>query len=162
MFGAGKQDVKKLVSMAKTLGRGAVVGQIQSMLVPHVMEVFSKHGHGELRAAILQDYPLVRKHTPRGVRNALANIGGDPETRQVFQGFIVDTITPENVITWMENPDEWLEAAEAEEQRENLQQCADVLRETKGGEEWLNRQIWEIYRMAGITPEDTTVGQGND
>lgn len=162
MFDQRKEDLKQLLTVAKTFGKSAVMGQIRSMLIPHVMEVFSKHGHSELRAAILQDYPLVENHTPDGVRNALHNVGSDPEMREMFHGLIVEAITPANIIAWMENPEEWLDRREAEEQREELQKCADVIRETSGGEEWLARQVYEIYRMAGITPEHTNPVQAND
>lgn len=157
-----KEDIQKLVGMAKTLGKGTLLTQVQSMLIPHVMEVFSRYNHTQLRAAILDDYPLVATHTPEGVRNALSNVGSDPETRQMFQSLMVEAITPENILTWMEHPEEWLDAEEAEEQREELQKCAEVIRETSGGEEWLYRQVYEIYRMAGITAEDTRPVQADD
>lgn len=162
MFDEQQEQVRRLLSIAKTVGRGAVIKQVQAMLIPHVMKIFGEHDHGELRAMILQDYQLVEEHTPENVQKALENVGSDPEMRRQFQGLIVESITPENIIKWLDNPEQWLTDDQAEEQREKLRKCAEVIRETQGGKEWLSRQVYEIYRMAGITPEDTKPAPAND
>lgn len=156
-----RKQLEQFLDAVKVFGQGFAIKQAQSMLLPHIMEVFSEHDHGDLRAMIYQDYPLVENHTPEGVRSALGKIGSDEDVQQQYQSIVVQTITPENVIRWLENPEEWLDEHEADEQREELQKCAEVLRETSKGEEWLAEQIYAIYRMAGISAEDTSPATAN-
>lgn len=156
------ETLKKLLGTASFLGKSAVISQVQAMLMPKILEVFSDHGHDELQRMILTDYRLVENQTPEPIRNALTNLGSNPETRQQWEGVVLEYITPDNIKTWMRNPGEWLDAEEAEEQREELRKCAEVIETTKGGEEWLEEQVVDLYRMANIVPNKDKSVEAND
>jgi len=147
---------------AFTVGETYVVSQVQKQLMPHIMRVFTEHGAMDLKAFILNDYPLVEEHTPQGVKNALHNLGTSEEVADQFRQMMLQYVTPQNVINWMKNPDEWLDEAEADEQREELERCAKVLEQTEGGEVWLEEQILQLYKYGHVVPEDTTTASVNN
>lgn len=159
-------DVKgQLQAVLKTLslfGKGQAAAQVQKLLLPHIMRVFSKHDHTMLENMILIDYDLVEEQTPPGVRNAIQNLGSNPELRQQWEQIVVSTVRPENILVWMRNPDEWLDEEEADELRDELQKCAKVIEETDGGYEWLERQVLTLYKWAQIVPEDSTLPTDNN
>lgn len=156
MLENSQEKIETVLNTLSVLGKSAAVTQVQSIVVPYVMEVFTEHDHTTLEKMILMDYDLVAQKTPPGVRQTLNNVGSSPKMRQQWQGLITQQITPQNILLWLKNPDEWLNAEDADEQREELQKCAEVIESTPGGEEWLARQVFEVYKMAGIAPEDST------
>lgn len=162
MSGINFERAGQVLQKISALSDSAAIAQAQKMILPHVLRIFSQHGHEDLRRMILTDYDLVEQQTPEGVRNALGNIGSDPQTRRQWEHLIVEYITPDNIIEWLRAPEEWLDEAEADEQRAELKRCADVIEETPGGEEWLAQQVYAIYTMAGIAPEDSTRQKPND
>lgn len=159
MFGEVGSRISKTLKQVSRISKGAAIAQVQAMLLPHIMRVFHKHGHEELRRYIVVNYPLVEQKTPDGLRKTLSNLGSNPEIRQQWEGWVLQTITPENIVTWLRNPEEWLDAEDAAEQRAELKRCADVLEETPGGMDWLEVQVLDLYRMAGIIPEDADAGR---
>lgn len=157
-----KSSINDLLETASSLGQSALVSYVQSLILPHVMEVFAKHDHNKLEAMIRTNYPLVREHTPEGYKRALANLGSNPKFKQQYEQMVLEYVTPENVLEWMRNPDEWLDEEEANEQREELRKCAAVIEETPHGEQWLEDQVLQVYEFAGIVPEDSTPTVTND
>lgn len=158
-------DRQKLTSTVKSLtsmGRSFAVTQVQSMVMPHVMEVFTEYDEGTVRRMIVTDYDLVKEQTPPGVKRTLHNLGTNPEIREEFEGVVLNTITPENILVWLKNPDDWLEEEEADVQRERMQRCAEVIEETEGGMAWLERQVLELYQLAQLVPEDSTSVRADD
>lgn len=158
-------DKEKLTKTAKTLtsmGRSLAITQVQSMVMPHVMETFAEYDEETVRRMIVTDYDLVREQTPAGVKKTLHNLGTNPEIRQEFEGVVLTTITPENVLDWLRNPEEWLDEEEAEVQRERMQRCAEMIEETEGGMAWLERQVFDLYRLAQLVPEDSTPARADD
>lgn len=162
MFDNGREKAERLLEMATLLGKSKIISQVQSMLVPKVVEIFSEHDNEDLRRMILTDYDLVKNHTPPGIKQTLQNVGSSRETRQYFEAMVMESITPENIIKWLRNPEEWLDADEAAEQREELRQCADVIENTQGGMEWLERQVLDVYRMANIVPEEPSPAKATE
>lgn len=162
MEGFGREKADKLMETASVLGKSVIISQVQSILAPKVVEIFSDHGHEELKRMILTDYDLVMEHTPEGLRKTLKRVGPTRELRLQFENMVVESIQPENVLFWLKNPEEWLEDDEAEEQREELRKCAEVIETTDGGQEWLVRQVEDVYKIAGIIPEDTRIAESND
>lgn len=159
MFGEGGSRITKTLKQVSRISKGAAIAQVQSMLLPHIMRVFSNHGHEKLEHYIIVNYPLVEQKTPDGLRRTLANLGSNPEIRQQWEGWVLQTITPENILEWLRTPEEWLDAEDADEQRAELKACADVIEETPGGMEWLEVQVLDLYRMAGIIPENVAAGR---
>lgn len=135
---------------AATFSKTMAMGMVQKMLMPYILQVFAEHDHEQLRKMIIADYALVRRKTPEGVRIALDNVGSNPELRERWEGIVLEVVTPENIKEWLRNPDEWLDAEGAEQQRERLRRCADVIEETQGGELWLEQQVLDLYAMAGL------------
>lgn len=154
--------LKNILKTASFLGKNVAVSQVQSMLMPQILKVFSEHGHEDLQRMIVTNYSLVEEQTPPGIRNALDNLGSNPETRQQWEGVVLEYITPENIIEWLRNPEEWLNEEEAEKQREELKLCATTIEETEGGEEWLETQVMDLYRMAHIVPNNSKSVEAND
>lgn len=162
MFEEQKETAEQILSTATLLGESFVIRQVQSMLIPHVVDIFADHDHEDLKRMIVTDYDLVENQAPEGVKNTLRNLGSSPETRQLFETLVLESITPENILNWLRNPEEWLDEDGDEEQRERLRKCAEVIEETPGGYEWLEEQVIEVYRIANIVPEDTNLKQAND
>lgn len=147
--------LKQLLDTASIFGKSMAISQVQAMLMPQILRIFSDHGHEDLHRMIVTGYPLVEEQTPAPVRNALDNLGSNPETRQQWEGVVLEHVTPANIIHWLKNPEEWLDEAEAEQQRDELKRCAHVIEETDGGHEWLQTQVMDIYRMAHIVPNNS-------
>lgn len=157
-----ESKARSVLTLLTTLGDAKAISTIQSMLLPHVMRIFTHHDHTELQHMILTDYDLVRKQTPEGVKNVLENVDPGPDLREQWEETIVTNVTPENIVKWLRNPEEWLDDEDAEVQRAELRKCAEVIEETPGGEAWLEAQVLDLYEMAGIVPEDSTRVSAND
>lgn len=157
-------------TLAKTLslfGKSTATAKIQEVMLPHIMRIFSEYDHRTVHHFIITDYPLVEEETPAGLRNAIHNLSANPDLRQQWAGFLLDTVTPENILDWMRTPEAWLDDDSAAEQRENLRRCAEVIEETDGGEAWLEAQVWTVYQWARLvpadsSPEDSTRATAND
>ena len=162
MFDDAGNRAKEMLSTLSTFGKAAAIQQVQSMLIPHVLNIFAEHDHTVLRKMIYADYDLVREEMPPGLKQALQNIGSDPEFRQQYEGLVLQTLTPENILEWLDEPEEWLDPEEAAEQIAEIKRCADTIRETPGGQEWLERQVWDLYRLGNIVPEDSTPAAADD
>lgn len=150
-----KDALNKVVSTGKLFGKSWIVQQAQSFLIPKVMSVFAEHDHEQLRRMILSNYELVENDLPEGYKNALRNFGKDSDTQELYEGIVRQYVTPDNVLKWLRNPEEWLSHEEAVEQREELRKCAEVIEETSGGRRWLDMQVVRLYEYAGIIPEGT-------
>lgn len=162
MSSNGSSKLQQFFETASLFGKSVAISQVQKMLMPHILEVFTEHNHEELRRYIITDYPLVRKHTPEGVKNALANLGSNPEMRRQWESMALELVTPENIIGWMREPEAWLDEAEADRQRAELKRCADVIEQTEGGREWLDEQVLQVYRFARIVPEEDKRVEADD
>lgn len=156
------QTMKRFLKTATFLGKGFAVRQVQSMLMPHILQIFNEHDHSELEKMVVTNYALIEEQTPQPVRNILDNLGSNPEMRAQWEGVVLELVTPENIKEWLRNPDEWLDAEEAEEQREELRKCAEVIEETPHGEQWLETQVLDLYRMAHIIPNNSKTVETNE
>lgn len=158
----GESRLQSIASMAKLLGKDVGVTMAQKWLMPKILQIFTEHDHQELRRYILSNYDLVENETPPGIKRALRNLGNDPQLRSQYEQVVMTYVTPDNVIHWLEHPEEWLEDEDADEQRVELKACAETIKTTAGGELWLQRQILQIYEYAGIVPQDTTAHAPNE
>jgi hypothetical protein len=138
-----------LTDLTKTLSAGATAGAasiVKNAIKQKTVETLTDHGHEELERYITVRYPLVQEELPDRVKQLLGQYG--PQ----HQDMILAYISPEKVLYWMENPD-WVPEDETDV-RDELQACADTIRSTPGGEEWLNQQVLHLYQIANIVPED--------
>lgn len=154
--------LRSVLTTASKLGKGAGLAAAQQLLLPHVLEVFGEHDHQEVKRMILADYQLVQHEMPEEARSVLENLGSNPELREQWAGTVTSTLTPENVLEWLHNADEYLDDDVDEERLREMEYCAVVIEDTSGGEAWLEQQILDLYRMAGIIPEDSTPAPAND
>lgn len=146
-------SVMEMIDISMSDVRDALLGTGQMTIATLVkrgiqqstVSVFRKHGAEDLERYILVDYNLVQEEMPPNIKKVVRNYG--PQ----YADAIVAYVNPNAVLHWLENPN-WI-PEEEEEVRQELQECADVIRETPGGREWLNRQVFHIYQMAGIANE---------
>lgn len=150
------------MTTASKFGRDAGMVAAQQLILPRVLEVFGEHDHEELKRMILANYDLVQNDTPPEVRSVLENIGSNPELREQWAGIITTTVTPENVLNWLHNADEHLDDDVDEERIREMEYCAIVIEDTSGGRQWLERQLYDLYAIAGIIPEDSTPVAADD
>lgn len=143
-------------------GKAAAIAETQRQLIPHIIDIFANHDQDTVWQFIVTDYPLVEEETPQTLKNTLANLANNSKLRGVYHNAMLEYITPENILMWLRNPEEWLDDAEAQEQRERLRQCAEVIETTEGGYAWLEEQVLQIYRYADIVPEDSTPANTNE
>lgn len=162
MFDDANAKISETLDTLSSLGKTTAVSWVQQMLIPHVLDVFSEYDEEVVRRMIRTDYALVREETPPKIKQTLRNLGSNPEIRQRWEGVVLNTLTPVNILEWMKNPEEWLDAKDAAEQRERLRQCAAMIEKTPGGEAWLERQVIDLYRLAQIVPEDSTPATADD
>lgn len=153
-----QRTLEQLSFVSKTAVQTAAV----QFIVPKVVDVFAHHDEEDLRRMILSNYPLVEKRMPAGYKKALRNLGSNPRLRQHYEQAVIDNVRPENIKAWLRAPEEWLDAEEAEEQRERLKACADVIEETPGGEPWLEAQVLQVYQYAQIVPDQPAEAAADD
>lgn len=156
------ERIEKVLRTLSKLGRGTAVTTAQRMLMPHVIRVFTEHDHEELRRMILANYPLVEQETPDNVKAALRNLGSNEDLRQQWEGVVTTHITPENILSWLQQPEEWGGDEFSDEHIMEIKLCAATIEETHGGKRWLEEQVLELYKYAGIVPPDVTLDVEND
>lgn len=140
--------LEKAEGLAKVFGEDWLASKLQRFFALLTVRVFSNHGPADLKGAILRDYPLVEEVMPPAVKNALPNVA--PR----FEETIRAELSPDQVMEWLEDPD-WSDELDDGEQ-ERLQACANVIRETPGGTEWLVDQVDYIRGLCELPPEDST------
>lgn len=149
------ERVTKIAKVLMFQGRAAAAQEVQRQLIPHIMEVFAEHDEETVYQFIVTDYALVENDLPQPIKNALWNLAQNGHLRPVYHQWVLDKITPENVLDWMRHPDKWLDDDAADEQRERLQSTARKIEETPGGHEWLEARVWTLYQYAQVVPEDS-------
>lgn len=139
----GSGFVDQILTVAETAGASVAVPMLQSMVQKKVIRLLNDNGPEDLRELIEVQYPLVQEDLDENIKQALGRVG--PK----FEGQIKRTVNPEAVMHWMNNPDEYIEADEAE--IEQIEACAEIIEETPGGDRWLMMQVitlWEIAEIA--------------
>lgn len=159
---ADASRIQRTLERLSYVSQSAAMSAVQQYLMPYIIRVFADHDEGDLERMILANYDLVKQQTPAGIKQALRNLGSNPRLREQYADLVVTLVTPANVKEWLRNPEEWLEAEEADEQRERLKACADVIEETPGGEVWLEAQIMRLYEYAQIVPEQPDTAVADD
>jgi hypothetical protein len=140
----GEQSrLQRIVQMAKVAGASIVVPMVQSYIRDEVVSLVRNHEPEELREYILVQYPLVEEEVPEGVKNGLRQLG--PQFSQQIQSYV----TPENVLTWLDNPEEHIDADDEEYDR--IKRCGEIIRGTPRGEQWLQAQVLAVWALCGLT-----------
>lgn len=121
---------------------GFVAGMVLKKIRSTLTDELADEDPEVLQKYILTDYDLVAKETPESVRETIEGKG------EHFSHLFDQFVHPEYVYGWLANP-EW---APSEEIRENLRECADIIDVTPGAAEWLTKQVYSVWVMAGIDP----------
>lgn len=148
--------ITKVVKTFLLQGKAAARKEVQRQLIPHILEIFAEYDEETVYKFIVTDYPLVEERTPDEIRNALRNMAKNDRLRPMYHQWMLNAVTPENILYWLRHPDEWLDEDEADEQRKSLRETAAIIEDTPGGYEWLEAQVWAIYAFAEVVPEDST------
>lgn len=149
--------LQELLDKSKFFTKQMGVSMAASMLYPHVLGIFTKYDAEQVEKFIRVDYRLFQNHAPRGLKNALRKLGPS------WSETIMQLVTPENILTRLENPDEWVGEDAGPEEKREMQRAAEIIRTTPGGMQWLEREVLDLYRIAGIIPrgEEQRRGNGN-
>jgi hypothetical protein len=141
---SGASGLKKIATMAGTLGKAAAAPMLQNLVREELTKLFSEVDPAELERLIVVQYPLVREELPDQYKNVLGNVG--PQFSDQIETFV----RPEQVMHWLANAEEWLDEEEDAQQIEDLHTCAEIISETPGGEEWVEAQCIEMWDIAGV------------
>lgn len=139
--------LSSLVEQSKFLTKQMGVSMGAKMLYPHVIGIFSKYSADQVEKFIRVDYRLVENHCPGGLRNALRRLG--PQ----WSDTIMQLVTPEMILQRLAEPGEWTDGDVDEAQLREMREAAAIIRETPGGMAWLEREVLDLYRIAGIIPD---------
>jgi len=150
MSGESGQDLpdasrlEKLAGMAKGFGGLAATSAVQGIIREQVVALLNDHDPEELRQYIIVNYPLVREELPAEYKRVISNVGPS------LAGQIEAAVTPEAIMTWLRDPEEWMDDDAPEEHLDQIRECARIIEETPEGERWLQAQVVEIYGLAGV------------
>lgn len=136
--------VDQIGRMLKFGGKAVAGPMVKEFIRTRVVRILSQRDPSTLQNYILTDYALVENDTPPKVRNVLGNIG--PQ----FSEEIQELVTPERVLGWLEEPEEWMDVAEHPERAADIRECYQIIKNTPGGEEWLEEQCIAVYEIAGV------------
>jgi len=140
----GEQSrLQRIIQMAKVAGASIVVPMVQSYIRDEVVSLVRNHDPEELREYILVQYPLVEEEVPENVETGLRQLG--PQ----FSAEIQNYVTPENVLSWLDTPEEYIDADEEEYDR--IKRCGEIIRETPRGTQWLEAQVLAVWALCGLT-----------
>lgn len=143
----GLLSPSKLASMAaqaKLMGKQSVVPMIQRSVRDELVRLLNEHDPDELRKYIDVGYPMLREELPQGYKNAFSTLG--PQ----FEDQIYQTVNPETVKSWLNNPDEWMGDDADAETVEEVREIGRILDEYPGGEQWLEQQLVDFYDLCDI------------
>lgn len=134
----------KLKAMASGLGKAAVLPAVKNILRNQIVTILQDEDPDQLRKYIYVDYPLVRNKLPPKYVDVLQNLG--PQ----YEDEIKAMVHPEQILLWLDNPEEWMDVEQNPQAAAKVKKCAEIIRETDGGEEWLAQQTIHLYQIAGI------------
>lgn len=134
--------LQSILASARVLGTTAAGSMVKAEIRTKFIDLLADHDPDELRRYILVQYPLVANDTPQEARTVIANAG--PQFEDEFREYV----TAEQILEWLESPEDWM--PNEAEKHEEARRCAEVIRSTKGGEQWLAQQCHAIYHIAGI------------
>jgi len=134
----------RVAGVAKALGKTAALPVAQNVLRQQVVTVLTQHDPEVLEDYILVNYSLVDNQLPPEVENTLGNVG--PQ----FEGPIKKFVRPESILSWMEDPEEWMDDEQYAEVGEDVETCAEIIRTTPGGVKWLEEECVRLWDVAGV------------
>jgi len=151
MFGLGDDEsvglsdvVSRVATTAKVAGKSMAVPAVKRFVREKAVAALNEHDPDDLEAYIFVDYPLIREELSPETKEALGN--ACPQ----FAGPIQSEVTPENVMLWLENPEEWMDEDTPEETMDEVREVAEVIKDTPGGQKWLEAQVLSLWDIGNI------------
>jgi hypothetical protein len=143
---AGDQKkINRVVQLAKTAGVGVATPILQGFIRNKVIELVNEHDPEDLRDRVEVQYPLVDEGLDDNMKQTLGSVG--PQ----FEDQIKNTVNPEGILYWLNNPEEYIDADQDE--YEQIKRCAEVIEDAPQGRRWLREQVICLWDIAGIIPE---------
>lgn len=136
--------VDQIGRMLKFGGKAVAAPMVKEFVRSRVVRILSDRDPSTLQNYILTDYDLVENDTPPKVRNVLGNIG--PQ----FSEEIQELVTPDRVLGWLKEPEEWMDVGDHPQKAADIRECYQIIKNTPGGEEWLEEQCIAVYEIAGV------------
>lgn len=136
--------VDRVAGTAKIAGKSMAVPAVKQYVREKAVEALRDNDPEDLERYITVNYPLIRNSLSDEVKQALGN--ACPQ----FEGVIKSTVTPDKVMYWLENPEEWMDEDADEETLEEIRQAAQIIHETPGGERWLQNQVIDLWDIGNI------------
>lgn len=140
-----QQRINRVVQLAKTAGVGVATPILKGFIRNKVIDLVNEHDPEDLRDRVEVQYPLVDEGLDENMKQTLGDVG--PQ----FEDQIKNTVNPEGILHWLNNPEEYIDADEKE--YEQIKRCAEVIEETPQGRRWLRSQVICLWDIAGIVPE---------
>lgn len=142
--GHDEAAVGRVMNALKLGGKIAARPMVESMLREKVVFLLRKHDPDKIEQFIQVNYPLVAKQMPQNYKNAIANAG--PHFEEEIQQYA----RPDQVLHWLEHPEEWMDVDEHSQKAADVRECYRIITTTPGGRDWLERQCIEVWRIARI------------
>lgn len=140
--------VMSVVAQAKIAGKKSAIPVIQRMLRDEIVRLLREHDTDELEKFIDVSYPMVRKELPDGYRNALRAAG------PVFGEEIQQSLNPQTVFLWLEEPEEWIDPEEHPDVIQEIREINQTIRSHPDGEEYVAQQILAVYVICGLLEDE--------
>lgn len=136
--------IASIAARAKLMGKQAAVPLIQRVLREQLVLLLRQHDPDELRQFIDVQYPLVDEEMPDGYKTALGKVG--PE----YEDQIKAMVHPDQIKAWFNSPEQWMDPEEKEDVYYEVLEVGEILDNHPGADEWLSRQVLDVYQMCGI------------
>lgn len=134
--------ISKITSMAGVAGKTLVLPMVKEYIQTQVINVLNENGPEQLEQYILVQYPLVDNDLPDRVKQGMQRVG--PK----YSAEIRQHVTPDNVLEWLDNPEEIIDADE--ETYEQIRECKRIIEETPRGRQWLRSQVLAVWILCGV------------
>lgn len=128
----------------KPFGDGFIGRMVENKLKSVVVEVFGDYDADDLQKYILAETPIVETELEEKHKEKLRRAADSNED------LIREHLHPPLVWDWLSNP-EWAPSSTIERE---LNECADTIRSTPGGKEWLCEQVYTVWDIAGVDRPD--------
>lgn len=134
----------ELATKAKLAGKQAAIPVLQDVIRDEVVRLLREHDPARLRGFMDVEYRLVHEELPEGYRNALGSVG--PQ----FEEQLLQVVTPEQIMAWLEHPEEWMGDDVDAETKGEVRRVARIIRDHPGGERWMEEQVLDFYAICNI------------
>lgn len=145
---SGRDSLGDLARLAAVIGLNVVEEPVKNYLREKAVALVADHDPNDLHNMISLDVNIVEKHIPPAVRGTLKKYGEDLEPH------IRDYVTADQILRWLEDPEEWLPEDADDDVVEEIRAAYEVIEGHKEGRRWLEEQVQTVYRIAQLTDDE--------